>query len=237
MGDEAIQRDFDTQEQRVAVCMSQWREAHGGSAPGVKLLDEDQGVLEGLAIPFGGPAFGNKDLQQEYFDSGTNFALDWFPNEGRPVLYEHGIDKGPRYEVIGRQIAKRFDPQTGIWAKAQIDKAHRYANVILEMAKVGLIGFSSGTLAQLRRVTTGGKIVDWPWVELSLTPRPANPYTLIAPEAVKHLAAVDLELPQLSDDLDRRIDQALERRERQAGRKAQLAEIEAALALSKGASR
>lgn len=33
MGDSNVQQDFPKQPQRVAVCMSQWRRAHGGDKP------------------------------------------------------------------------------------------------------------------------------------------------------------------------------------------------------------
>ena len=47
----------------------------------VKFVADSEDRIEGLAIPFGGPA-GGKDLQGETFTKDTDLALDWFP-EGR----------------------------------------------------------------------------------------------------------------------------------------------------------
>ena len=57
-------------------------------------------VLEGLAIPFGGPE--RRDLQGEWFSKRTDLHLEWFPADGRPVLYQHGLDEKMSGGLIGR---------------------------------------------------------------------------------------------------------------------------------------
>ncbi|KKM86472.1 hypothetical protein LCGC14_1278680, partial [marine sediment metagenome] len=160
----------------------------------MKLVDGDKGIIAGLGIPFGGP-FKGKDFDGEFFDKGTDFALDWFPEDGRPVLYDHGLDGAVKMSVIGRQISHSVDPDVGIWMEAQINKAHRYAAAVLEMAEGGEVGFSSGSVRHLIEVDDSGKILRWPWVEESLTPSPSNPYAIVTADAVKHFEALGLDPP------------------------------------------
>ena len=71
----------------------------------MELVQRD--VLEGLAIPFGSPA--KKDLQGEFFTPSTDYHLEWFPADGRPVLYHHGLDEQTGGGLIGRQTSHRID--------------------------------------------------------------------------------------------------------------------------------
>jgi hypothetical protein len=168
-------------------------ETHESDA--IKIVDADRGLIAGWGIPFRGPVKGGKDLDGEFFDKDTDFAFDWFPNEGRPVLYQHGLDSAIKLSAIGRQVSKEIDPDRGVWVTTQLNLAHRYADIILDLAKKGVLGFSSGAMhGYVRRA--GSKIVQWPWVEMTLTPIPANPYALIAPEAVKHLDLIGADVPR-----------------------------------------
>ena len=63
----------------------------------------------------------------------------------------------------------------------QLNRAHQYAEVIADLTEQGLMGFSSGSLGHLVDIDSRGLIREWPWVELSLTPTPANPYAMIRP--------------------------------------------------------
>lgn len=188
MGSAAI-AEFPDHDQQVAVCLNTYRR----HAKSVKVLDEKAGKIGGWGIPFGGPVKG-LDLEGEAFTPDTNFCFDWFPNEGRPLLYEHGTDPTLKLDVIGRQTAKFVDPQQGVWVEAQLNMAHRYAGLIMDLAKKGVLGFSSGALGGYVR-RQGEKIMQWPWIEQTLTPRPANPYALIPPDAIKHLEAMGDEPP------------------------------------------
>ena len=51
----------------------------------VKLVKEDEGMIEGYGIPFGGPQHG-RDLDGEAFTSDTKFNLDAYPDR-RPLFY------------------------------------------------------------------------------------------------------------------------------------------------------
>ena len=148
-------------------------------AKSVKLLD-DAGKLGGWAIPFGGPvrdktSAQGKDLDNEFFAADTNFCLDWFPDEGRPMLYDHGMDSTLKLDKIGQQVTKYVDPELGVWAETQLDMSHKYGELILDLAKKGVLGYSSGALGGYVRRGAQGKIEQWPWIELTATVRPANP--------------------------------------------------------------
>ena len=146
----------------------------------VRVVDLDKGIIEGLAIPFGGPIAG-KDFYDTAFTKNTDFHLEWFP-DGRPLLYDHGTDIKLGGEPIGKQISVR-ETELGMWAEAQINRANEYAEMLLQLAEQGLMGFSSGSIGRHVNIDTKGEIMTWPWIELSVTPTPANPYAMISPSA------------------------------------------------------
>jgi hypothetical protein len=163
----------------------------------VKFVDGSEDMIEGLAIPFGGP-FAGKDLHGEAFDAETDFAFDWFPN-GRPVIYDHGTDKTLKAAPTGRQVDQEIR-DIGVWAKVQLDRSNAYFGAIKELVDRGKLFFSSGSVPHLVETTKEGKIKRWPWIELSLTPQPANPmaavYAVKAATALDHLLSVDSDIPE-----------------------------------------
>jgi hypothetical protein len=81
---------------------------------------------------------------------------------------------------------------------------------LVERAKAGLLGFSSGTIGHLFRQNADGEITRWPCVELSLTPTPSSPdakvYTVKASDGIAHLALVGISAPALKSLLRTPID-------------------------------
>ena len=158
----------------------------------VKFADGTDNIIEGLAVPFGGP-FAGKDLDGESFGPDTDLALEWFPEEGRPVIFHHGLDEGIKTALVGRQIAREVT-NIGHWVKVQLDKRNRYFEAISQMVNDGLLSFSSGSIPHLVQTDEGGSIKAWPWVELSLTPTPANPYASVyavkLTDAIEHIASI-----------------------------------------------
>ena len=151
----------------------------------MQLVQRD--TLEGLAIPFGSPH--RKDLQGEYFTDRTDFHWDWFPNDGRPTLYHHGMDSEMAGATIGRQISHEIKSD-GVWVEVQLQKRSKWVELIRQLLDRDGLGFSSGALPQLvKTVKATGEILSWPWVELSATPTPASADARIA--AMKYLADVD----------------------------------------------
>lgn len=167
-----------------------------GKSRAVKFLAGSRTECEGMLAPYGGPAaLGGKDLDGEYFSPSTDFALDWFGDWERPLLYQHGMDGAVKTSVVGR--IKVMPTEAGLWMQAQLDAAHMYHEAIASLIDQGALGLSSGSLSHLVSVDgKSGEIKSWPLIEGSLTPTPANPdagpvkHTVKMAEAVQHLAIV-----------------------------------------------
>ena len=142
----------------------------------VKFVDGSDLLVRGLGMPYGGP-MGGRDLEGEFFSAKTDFMFDFIGGE-RPLLYDHGLDDTVGPLVHGRVVEyKRTDD--GVWTIAQLDRRARYLQEIQELVSRGILSFSSGAypyFAQVNKST--GEIERWPWVELSLTPTPMNPYAV-----------------------------------------------------------
>jgi len=135
-------------------------------------------TIEGYGVPFGGPIKG-RDMHGQFFSKNTDFALDLIPDGQRPLLYQHGLDKKLDTQVIGRWGVKRID-DGGVWVQAQLNARSEYINEIKELIDQDALGFSSGTMGHLVKVSSKtGEILKWALVELSLTPNPANPNAYI----------------------------------------------------------
>ena len=162
----------------------------------VKFVDGSDTLIRGLAIPFGGP-FGGKDFDGEDFGPDTDFAFDWFPT-GRPLLYDHGLDGAQKMTVQGRQIEHVIDSE-GVWAQAQLDKSAKYHATVSRLINGGKLFFSSGAVPHLVETDESGHIKKWPWIELSLTPTPANPWAAVYPikstTAIDHITAAQIDVP------------------------------------------
>lgn len=155
-------------------------------------------TIEGLAIPFGSP--DDLDTDGEFFSPATDLCLDWFGKSGRPALYDHGLDAALKTALVGRQTD--YDVRDdGIWAQSQLDRNAKYRKAIDRLVNEGALGYSSGAMAHLaQKDAATGEITRWPWVELSLTPIPANPATLgvhyvKSSDAIARLVALDGTIP------------------------------------------
>lgn len=150
-------------------------------ARAIKFADDTDNIIRGLALPFGGPFPGNKDIHGEAFGPETDLCLDWFP-QGRPILFHHGLDGAVKTAVVGRQTDVETDDE-GVWVKAQLDKRSRYYSRVKQLIDAAALGFSSGAMPHLVKTRKDGQIERWPWVELSLTPTEANPNIVYAVKA------------------------------------------------------
>lgn len=162
----------------------------------VKFVDGSDTAIEGLAIPFGGP-FGGKDFHGEDFGPDTDLVPDLYP-AGRPIIYHHGVNKDAGVIVQGRQT-EHVARDEGIWAKGELDKSARYHATVARMIAQGKMFFSSGAIPHLVKTDSAGHITRWPWMELSLTPTPANPdarvYAVKSGDLIDHLEAADIDVP------------------------------------------
>lgn len=162
----------------------------------VTFVKGSDSLIEGLAIPFGGPLAG-KDLDGEDFGADTDLALDWFPH-GRPVIYHHGLDGAMKTYVQGRQVEHEVTDE-GVWARGQLDKSAKYHSTVSRLIAGGKLFFSSGSMPHLVDVGDDGHIKRWPWVELSLTPTPSNPlaevHAVKSSDIISHLGDAGIDVP------------------------------------------
>lgn len=135
----------------------------------VKMLTEPDRV-GGYLVVWG--SAGTPDLHGDYFTHQTEFGLDWY--ESRPMLYHHGLDNDVQANVIGR-IDHLHTDSSGLWAEAQLDRHHRYAEAIKRLIAKGALAWSSGSLPHLIERDDDGYLKRWIIVEGSLTPSPAEP--------------------------------------------------------------
>src|SRR5271157_2076311 len=159
----------------------------------VKFVNEEEGIIEALAVPYGGP-FEGKDIQGEYFTKDTDLCEAWFPG-GRPILYQHGLDPEIKADVVGHDTAiiKKDD---GRWIQGQLNKSYKYWEALKALIKAGKLYLSSSSVPHLVTKALDGAITRWPWVETSLTPTPANPLAVISVlKAIEDLEALGMDIP------------------------------------------
>lgn len=154
----------------------------------VKMLDD--GSIVAQAIRFGSPNDPDISAYRDYFTKATDFWLDQW--ERRPMLYHHAQDEATAdAPVIGTWV-KAWVDDSGVWLQGQLDKAHKYAEAIKDMARRGLLKISTDSAPHLikRRPGPNGtnEVQRWPLVAASLTPTPAEPR--LAPVSVKS-ASID----------------------------------------------
>ena len=167
----------------------------------VKFVDGHDDLIEVMLAPFGGPIAG-KDLDGEFFSENTDFALEWFSDWQRPLLFGHGYDPALKTSVVGRIRVEPTDK--GLWMQAQLDKKHAYYEQIAGLLQEGL-GLSSGSVDHLAEANKSGEIIRWPLIEGSLTPTPANPdaaakYAAKSADIAEHLAVLGVTVPDAITD-------------------------------------
>lgn len=125
-----------------------------------------------------GVVWGGKDLVGDTFTKYTDIGGDR-PFEGMSVYYDHADDEK---DAIGTVVKSEKD-DTGIWFEFQLHKRHRYAERIKQLIESGALGLSTGALPHLV-IRDKGELKRWPIGELSLTPTPAEPRTLVHTKSV-----------------------------------------------------
>jgi hypothetical protein len=141
----------------------------------VKLLDD--GTIVAQAIRFGTADDPDISAQRDYFTKNTQFWLEQW--NARPMLYDHAMDEGTADAPIVGTWLKAWADDTGIWLQGQLDRAHKYADAIKELARRGVLKISTDSAPHLVRRKAGpngtNEVVRWPILAASLTPRPAEP--------------------------------------------------------------
>ena len=158
----------------------------------VKALNEDGSRVGGILVPFGSET--EKDLDDEWFSQNTANVTEWFDALGTiPILAQHDqfreLVEGNGGEIpadwkttgpIGK-ITKMELHDEGYYVEGilqAVDKAQEdYVNLLKRLTKEGRMHWSSRTLHNRKRKNKStGEIWEWPTIEGTLTPTPANPY-------------------------------------------------------------
>lgn len=153
--------------------------ARGGS---LKAMPD--GWVYGCAVLFTDPS--RKDLTGDYFTKSTELA--WQGLEPRIALYHHGMDstfKDAEFKN-GWQLDRIDD--VGLWVKHQCDMRDEYEAAVYGMVKSKKLGLSSGAASHLVKRADDGQLLRWPISEISYTPTPAEPGTMV--QAIKSLGQV-----------------------------------------------
>lgn len=145
-----------------------------------------------LAIPFGGP-FEGKDLDGEFFSPNTDIKPDWF--DRRPLVWHHNLDKTMPDPVLGTadDLEEKKD---GWWTTVWLDRANQYWAAVNKLLSAGKVYGSSGSLPNFVKTNARtGEILVWPYIEQTLTPTPANPYSVVvAAKAIGHFDEANIGL-------------------------------------------
>lgn len=136
-----------------------------------------------------GLLYGGQDLEGETFPPSVDLGL-----EGRltvPALWRHGLD--PQIGIRKFADASFHRDEKGLFVEGEFKKLDKIENDLLTAIARGDLGFSSGSSSHLVRKKQRGNTVEishWPISEISLTPAPIEPRTLVLP--LKELREVSL---------------------------------------------
>jgi hypothetical protein len=153
-----------------------------------------------LSIPFGGP-FEGKDLDGEFFSARTDIKEAWF--DRRPLVWHHNLDGTMKADPVVGTSDDTEKADEGWWSTIWLDRSHRYWAEIDSMLRAGKIFGSSGSLPNFVRTDAKtGEILVWPFIEQTLTPTPANPYSrVVAAKAIDHFDEARIGLSPAVRDL------------------------------------
>lgn len=162
---------------------------------GIKALDAHGKRYGGYLVHFNTP--DESDLHGERFIADTNFMLKTHPLEGKPVLFHHGLDDSIGAVPLGKIDTVRKDAK-GIyiefnykfaenyreymqelgnfdeWSKEQDELLAQYEDYIAKRLQNKVYKFSSGALPSGVKTADDGTILQWPMIEGSATPTPAE---------------------------------------------------------------
>ena len=124
-------------------------------------------TLVGRAVVFGGV-----DLQGDTFTESTDFGLTRSP-VGMPVYWNHAMS-GTK-DQIG-VVTDWSKTEEGIDVTIELDKRGKYLKQVMELARRGALGISTGAVWNTVE-RKGGEILRWIFGEASLTTTPAEPRT------------------------------------------------------------
>ena len=137
------------------------------------------GKLGGYLVRFSSEL--DPDLEDDFFAKDTDFDMD-FPGLAT-VYFNHGVDPKIKQRKLGK--AKLKLDEFGIWAETILQERDEYEKFLINLAKEGKLGWSSGTASHLIERESVGKafkITRWPLgLDASLTHTPAEPRNTVIP--------------------------------------------------------
>lgn len=164
----------------------------------VKTLREEAGglVVGGYLLLWGTPQ--EKDLVGDYFTPETYLALDVYGSV--PTLFHHGLDEKVGLEIIGHRL-KAAPDKIGVWVEEWIDGSKKRWAWIERLLKMGKLYFSPGSAPHLVRRADDGKLLNFPVIDDTLTPIPAQPRLRSVAEirAIHCMAGLPWQLGKLTD--------------------------------------
>lgn len=152
------------------------------------------GRVGGVLVRFGSP--DDTDLEGDFFTDGTDYGH--FVKQGAeiPVFYNHGMDSTFDTEMIGAGKATVKADEGQIWFEAQLKVRKDYEKYVWQLIDEGKVGWSSGSadhLARWKMMGDAGMIRNWPIIEASITPFPAEFRNGVVPlKALKALKFTEL---------------------------------------------
>jgi hypothetical protein len=160
-------------------------------------LTINDNIIKGYAV-----VFDSVDLVGDKFTKDTYFGeLESL----RPiVMYEHGFDKTLKKLPIGivtkfekDEFGIKFEAELkalnpSLWKELQIENSNEYLEEIKDLIKSKKLGVSSGAVGHAV-VYEGNTLKQWPFGEISVTTRPAEPKTFIETKAGRVLSQKNLD--------------------------------------------
>jgi len=161
-------------------------EAKAAPSTAIKRLGDDR--VGGYGVIWGDPQ--HTDLEGDYFTPESNFFMPARPlrvGERLPVswpwLYDHAQSDLPdsvvkdgdaRDYVLGTIDSVTVD-DIGLWIEGQVAAHNEWAAYVLNLIEEGILHWSSGSVPHLVKREEDGWLKNWPIVEMSATPTPAEP--------------------------------------------------------------
>ncbi|MCY3487143.1 MAG: hypothetical protein OXH34_01775 [Bacteroidetes bacterium] len=189
-------------------------------------LDSDELVVSGPGLVFSKDDDGDepiRDLHGEYFTNRTflghnkgDGVMAMF-NHGYPLLYHTMCGNGGAEYIVPKSLFTWFrnlsdhrfehpvkttlnEEEQHMAATLVLNMRNEYEEFVAKQAAKGLLGWSSGSAPHVVKMTNKGEITDWPIVEFSLTPTPAESRT--AADAQFKSVKTFLKSASLPDEFD-----------------------------------
>lgn len=161
-------------------------------------IDGDTLTVTGPGVILDEKNSKERDLYGEYFTKDTYFGkmkgdgVDAFFHHKSPLLQVGWFSSGVEHIIPERlfkffknladhrftnAVSTRFDEETSVLAATLIlNMRNEYEEFVGKQAQKGLLSWSSGSAGHVSKIDWDtGEIKEWPIIEFSLTPTPAEP--------------------------------------------------------------